>query len=73
MALLKKTKTKGYLEIYIETGLWSENEKAVKKFNSTKFKGATMNWWLVEYPEEGHYLWDIPLYLVDDEIANVKI
>jgi len=70
---IEKTKSKGYLEIYVETGLWSENEKAVKKFNSTKFKGATMKWWLVASTEEGHYLWDIPLYLVDDEIVNAKI
>jgi len=70
---IKKTKSEKYLKIFVETGLWSENEKAVKKFNSTKFKGATMKWWLVEYPEEGRYLWDIPLYLVDDEIVNAKI
>jgi len=32
-----------------------------------------MKWWLIAYPEEGSYLWDIPLYLVDDDIVNAKI
>jgi len=68
---IKKTKSGGYLELFVKTGFWSENEKAVKKFNSTRFKGATMKWWLrVVNDRERSYEWDIPLFLVDEAILE---
>ena len=70
---IEKTKKKGYLELFVDTGFWSENEKVVKKFNNTKFNGATMKWWCISQEGDSYYMWDIPLYLVDDDIINAKI
>jgi len=73
---IKKTKSEKYLKIFVETGAWSENEKAVKKFNETRFEDATIAWFRdianCEFNEYGckEYKWEIPLYLVDEAILE---
>jgi len=73
---IKKTKTEKYLKIFVETGAWSENEKAVKNFNETRVEGATIAWFRdidnCDFNEYGckEYKWEIPLYLVDEAILE---
>jgi len=78
---IKKHKNGDYLNIFVNTGGWSDNKRAVKKFNETQFKGATMSWFRDEVDEDCDsdeydcykYEWNIPLELVNRDIVNAKI
>jgi len=77
---IRKVIREDSLKIFVKTGGWYYNEKAVKKFNETAFRGATVEWFRkatedCDYDEYDcdEYEWDIPLFLVDDAvIENVR-
>jgi len=72
---IRKDKDSGnkFIVIAVITRYWSENESAVKKFNNTRVKSATINWWMQNpFPDSPvyYYKWEIPLYLVDEAILE---
>ena len=65
--LIRKFKSGGNLVIEAVTGGWSDNEEAIRKFNSTKFEPATIEWWfLEEWKKGGYFRWEIPLFFIEE-------
>ena len=68
---IKKFKREGNLVIEAVTGGWSDNEEAIRKFNSTKIGIATIEWWyLTKWERGGYFRWEIPLCDIEEVNEN---